>query len=111
MFPNPLLLTGCNLYLRANPARLAVEPYTAGWLFEGSMVEGTTDNLMQGASARAWMGHDVRRIHEAVQRGSGMAADGGLFAVGVLNCLDRESRPALFHEFFSPFASGKRVTE
>ena len=37
-----------------------------------------------------------------------MAADGGLFAVGVLNCLDRESRPALFHEFFSPFASGKR---
>jgi hypothetical protein len=53
----------------------------------------------------------VRRIHEAVQRGSGMAADGGLFAVGVLNCLDRESRPALFHEFFSPFASGKRVTE
>jgi glycine cleavage system H lipoate-binding protein len=36
VFPNPLLLTGCNLYLRANPGRLAAEPYTAGWLFEGS---------------------------------------------------------------------------
>ncbi|MGA2156201.1 MAG: hypothetical protein ABSH37_17470 [Bryobacteraceae bacterium] len=111
VFPNPMLLTGCNLYLRANPGRLNSEPYTAGWLFEGSLVEGTTDNLMQAASARAWMERDVSRIHEAVQRGSGMAADGGLFAVGVLNCLDRESRPALFHEFFSPFASGKRIAE
>jgi len=111
VFPNPMLLTGCNLYLRANPGRLNSEPYTAGWLFEGSLVEGTTDNLMQAASARAWMERDVSRIHEAVQRGSGMAADGGLFAAGVLNCLDRESRPALFHEFFSPFASGKRIAE
>ena len=35
----------------------------------------------------------------------------GLFAEGVLTLLDRESRPALFHEFFSPFASGKRIAE
>jgi glycine cleavage system H lipoate-binding protein len=107
VFPNPLLLTGCNLYLRANPTRLNSEPYTAGWLFEGRVVEGTTDNLMQAAPARAWMERDVRRISESLQQGSGMSADGGLFAVGVLNSLERESRPALFHEFFSPFASGE----
>lgn len=109
VFPNPLLLTSCNLYLRANPDRLAAEPYTAGWLFEGSVAEGTTDNLMRGAAARAWMEQDLRRINESLQHGSGMAADGGLFAVGVLSCLEHESRPALFHEFFSPFASGKRT--
>jgi len=108
-FPNPLLLTSCNLYLRANPGRLAAEPYTAGWLFEGSVVEGTTDNLMHGAAARAWMEQDLRRINESLQRGSGTAADGGLFSAGVLTCVQRESRPALFHEFFSPFASGKRI--
>jgi glycine cleavage system H lipoate-binding protein len=111
VFPNPLLLTGCNLYLRANPGRLASEPYSAGWLFEGRVVEGTTDNLMQTAPAKAWMERDVRRIDEAVQQGSGMSADGGLFAVGVLTLLDRESSPALFHDFFSPFAKGDRAPE
>jgi glycine cleavage system H lipoate-binding protein len=109
VFPNPMLLKSCNLYLRANPGRLTAEPYTAGWLFEGAVVEGTTDNLMQGAGARAWMEQDLRRINESLQRGAGTAADGGLFAVGVLSCLEPESRPALFHEFFSPFASGKRT--
>ena len=111
VFPNPLLLTACNLYLRANPGRLGTEPYTAGWLFEGNVVEGTADDLMQAAPARAWMEHDVRRINEAVQQGSGMAADGGLFATGVLTLLDRESSPALFHDFFSPFAKGNRTVE
>ncbi|MGO9228837.1 MAG: hypothetical protein ACLQKA_06445 [Bryobacteraceae bacterium] len=111
VFPNPLLLTGCNLYLRANPARLSTDPYTAGWLFEGRVVEGTTDHLMQAAPARAWMEGDVRRINEAVQHGSGMAADGGLFAAGVLTLLHRESSPALFHDFFSPFAKGIRTSE
>ena len=111
VFPNPLLLTGCNLYLRANSGLLAAEPYTAGWLFEGSVVEGTEDNLMQGAAARSWMERDVRRINEFLQHGSGMAADGGLFTVGVLSSLDHESRPALFHEFFSPFARRKGDSE
>ena len=108
VFPNPLLLTGCNLYLRANPGRLADEPYTAGWLFEGTMVGETADNLMQGRSAKGWMERELHRMSEALQRGSGMAADGGLFAQGVLASLDPELRPALFHEFFSPFASGKK---
>ena len=111
VFPNPLLLTACNLYLRANPGRLATEPYTAGWLFEGNVVEGTTDDLMQAAPARSWMERDVRRIAEAVQQGSGMLADGGLFAPGVLTLLDRESSPALFHDFFSPFAKGHGAAE
>ncbi len=41
VFPNSLHVTRCNLYLRADPARLTAEPYTAGWLFEGTPVEDT----------------------------------------------------------------------
>jgi hypothetical protein len=40
-----------------------------------------------------------------------MLADGGLFAAGVLTLLDRESSPAVFHDFFSPFAKGNGAAE
>ena len=34
--------------------------------------------------------------------------DGGLFAEGVARKLDRDQMLSLFHEFFSPYASGKK---
>ena len=34
-FPNPVFITGVNGALRADPARLARDPYGLGWLFEG----------------------------------------------------------------------------
>jgi len=110
VFPNPLLLTSCNLYLRADPSRLTAEPYTGGWLFEGVPQPGTQDNLLAAAGARAWMEREQRRINEFLQQqtAASMAADGGLFAAGLARVLDRDQMRALFHEFFSPYASGKR---
>jgi glycine cleavage system H lipoate-binding protein len=113
VFPNELLLTNCNLYLRADPARLGAEPYTAGWLFEGAPLPETRRDLMQGAGARQWMEREQGRMNEFLQRQTtsqmeSLAADGGMFAPGVAHQLDRERMLALFHEFFSPFASGKR---
>lgn len=109
VFPNPMLLTGCNRYLRSNPARLASEPYTAGWLFEGVPLEETRHNLLTGAAARQWMEREQRRISEFLQQpveGSRpYAADGGQFAEGVARRVPQERRRALFHEFFSPLAS------
>ena len=55
VFPNPFLLTNCNLYLRADPSRLTAEPYTGGWLFEGEPTPETSESLLQGAAARQWM--------------------------------------------------------
>jgi glycine cleavage system H lipoate-binding protein len=107
VFPNPLQLTNCNLYLRADPRRLTTEPYTAGWLFEGRPAPGTTENLLQGEPAREWMQQEQRRINEFLQAGA-FAADGGLFAAGLPRHLERQQMLALFHEFFSPFAGGKR---
>jgi len=116
MFPNPMLLTGCNLYLRADPARLTAQPYTAGWLFEGVPEPETSDNLMQGDRARAWMEEEQRRINEHLQSAAQFSAadaqpvlaDGGLFAPGLPRRLPREQMVTLFHEFFSPFASGRK---
>jgi glycine cleavage system H lipoate-binding protein len=101
-FPNPLLLTACNLYLRADPARLAADPYSAGWLFEGRLVPESTSNLLEGNAAREWMEGEQRRMNEFLHEGTGLAADGGLFVPGVAGLIEREQLLALFHEFFSP---------
>ncbi len=111
-FPNEMMVTASNLYLRADPARLAAEPYAGGLLFEGEPLEGTTRDLLEGAEAREWMESEERRMNEFVQQqlsseGAPLAADGGLFAAGVARRLDRERMLTLFDEFFSPYAGRK----
>jgi glycine cleavage system H protein len=101
-FPNPMMLTACNLYLRADPARLASDPYSAGWLFEGKLMPESTTNLLEGAAAHQWMDREQHRMNEFLQEGTRLAADGGLFVPGVAALLEREQLLALFHEFFSP---------
>ena len=110
VFPNPFLLTNCNLYLRADPSHLTSQPYTGGWLFEGVPEPGALDNLLEGAGARSWMEQEQRRINEFLQQQHSLptAADGGQFVAGLAGVLDRDQMLALFHEFFSPYASGKR---
>jgi len=109
--PFPLLVTNCNLYLRANPGRLTSEPYTGGWLFEGVPDEGTLDTLAHGEQAQHWMDEEVKRINEFLQQLPGAngptAADGGMFSAGLARYIEREQMLALFHEFFSPYASRK----
>ncbi len=99
-FPNAMMLTGCNLYLRADPARLASDPYTAGWLFEGTPLEDTGRGLMDSESARGWMQGEQRRMNELLQQQTGCSADGGMFTAGVARSLDREQALMLYHEFF-----------
>jgi glycine cleavage system H protein len=99
-FPNTLMLTGCNLYLRADPSRLESDPYTAGWLFEGTPLDETTRGLMDGETARNWMHGEQRRMNEFLQQQTGCAADGGMFASGLPRVLEREQTIELFHEFF-----------
>ena len=112
VFPNPLLLTGCNLYLRADPARLASEPYTGGWLFEGMPLPETTKGLVKGATAREWMEQEQRRMNEFLQQSQGPALrrrpTAACSARVWPRCCRRDRMLALFHEFFSPLASGKK---
>ena len=114
VFPNAMELTGCNLYLRADPARVTLEPYTAGWLFEGELLPETAAGLMDGAAAREWMRaehgrmHDFIHEHMASAEGERLSADGGVFSPGLIRMLDRDQTVGLFHEFFSPFSGEPR---
>jgi hypothetical protein len=56
------------------------------------------------------MEREQRRINEFLQQQHSLptAADGGQFVTGLARVLDRGQMLALFHEFFSPYASGKR---
>ena len=104
--PFVLDLTDCNLYLRTRPEWLANEPYTRGWLFAGARIGGEDEGMLRGRRAHDWMDEEVRRLHEFLQHLPGpagaTAADGGMFAAGLVQTLARESSFALFEEFFSP---------
>ena len=107
-FPNAFQVTSCNLYLRANPERIAAEPYTGGWLFEGVPEAGTADKLRHGTEAVAWMQEEQRRLNQYLQQIAGVAADGGTFSANLAQHLDRSQMLALFHEFFSLYAVEER---
>ena len=104
-----MILTGCNLHLRANPSRIVTEPYTGGWLFEGTALPETLTGLRENASARAWMEQEQERMNEYLQQQTcaGGACDGGLFAAGLAGRLDRIQWLGCYHEFFTPDISQK----
>jgi glycine cleavage system H lipoate-binding protein len=121
VFPNALLITGTNIYLRANPEKLTSDPYRLGWLFEGRPVGGVEsechlyEGLLKGSEAAPWMLREVdgvtRFVHEQLARplaGETVLADGGAFAAGVAHALEHDPAQELFHQFFAPYASWMR---
>jgi glycine cleavage system H lipoate-binding protein len=110
VFPNPLLISGANLYLRSHPEKLITDPYRSGWLFEGWELpsgEGALKGLLNGRQASAWMEEEVHRasqtIHELLAEHQPADAcvinDGGSFASGVAQQLGREELMRLLHRF------------
>jgi glycine cleavage system H lipoate-binding protein len=114
VFPNRMLITTPNVYLRANPARLTSDPYRSGWLFECRPAPdgAAPENGLRagGEVATRWMQSEFDRIcahvHAQAVASSGgdntLVADGGSFAEGLVHCLDRSQAAQLFHAFFSP---------
>jgi glycine cleavage system H lipoate-binding protein len=113
VFPNPMILTACNLYLRANPRRLNTSPYTAGWLFEGQALPETSKDLLSGPDAQRWMEREQLRMNEFLQEPTGegpvYAADGGQFVPDLARRLAPDRLRTMFHEFFSQQASGDKL--
>jgi glycine cleavage system H lipoate-binding protein len=117
VFPNAMLITGTNVYLRANPASLTSDPYRTGWLFEGKVApEGPRPEagLVPGTEAAAqWMESETTRLNEFVhglasRNQEALMADGGAISHDLLEHLDREQTLELFHSFFSPFLTSTR---
>jgi glycine cleavage system H lipoate-binding protein len=111
VFPNPIALTGVNVYLRANPAKLASDPYRMGWLFEGKVSPETDprNGLLPGDKALPWMERELDRVsrfvHEQIARADCFVADGGAISDGFAQYLDRDQIIELFHRYFSPWGS------
>jgi len=115
VFPNRMNITAANSHLRADPHRVAADPYTFGWLFEGveakiSGEPGISRGLIHGRDARTWMQNETRRLSEFIhERLAGrsesegrLAADGGTFGGEPIKNLDKEQILILYNEFFSP---------
>lgn len=121
VFPNPLLITGSNIYLRANPEKLTSDPYRLGWLFEGRQPPGQEKEaelyagLRPGPTAAPWMFREVEAVtqfvHDQVAKpkaGETVMADGGGFAKGLAHSLEHGEALELFHQFFAPYAAFTR---
>jgi hypothetical protein len=119
-FPNQIVLTGLNTYLRSRPLNLTASPYTLGWFFEGLEIneiagrkpQTIDDGCIRGEQARDWMAAESRRIANYAserftrsrQKELPTLMDGGMFIEGLVNHLTREETLQLFNEFFSPAA-------
>jgi len=115
IFPNPMLVTRTNDYLRAHPEKLVSHPYSLGWLFEGEIPADAPakrrlcDGLVRGKAAIDWMRRELERVSRFVHerctvtglQGESLMMDGGTVRRGLMRSLNREEVLALFDEFFA----------
>ncbi len=119
-FPNPILLTKVNSYLRTSPKKLFTDPYSIGWLFQGITEKSSPPHessesktgLRTGRTACEWMRSELKRmtslIHEIhvhpTETGEVLMADGGTFRCESLHALNQNDIITLLNEFLSPFS-------
>jgi glycine cleavage system H protein len=115
-FPNPMCITAVNVYLRANPSKIASDPYRQGWLFECRPAEHHADPCSGlypgGDAATRWMqtesarlsvfAHECGGLRNSSPAEPALMADGGAVAPGFVEFLDRDQAARLHHAFFSP---------
>ncbi|MGE5315363.1 MAG: hypothetical protein ACM3Q4_11770 [Acidobacteriota bacterium] len=119
VFASSMHITGINAYLRTSPEKLLTHPYSAGWLFEGTMDHQTqTLPLLRGGQAQEWMKQEFEHLSDFVhntllpshQPDDPVMADGGIAAPDLVHHLDHQELLHLFNEFFSPFANWRTIS-
>ncbi len=113
VFPNKLMITGVNNYLRHAPERLIADPYGAGWLFEAWPIPSAKEEggavkagLINGDQGFAWMKDEIDRIANFVHHLDPTTLnDGGRPSDDLIQHLSREEVLRLMHEFFAPHAA------
>jgi glycine cleavage system H lipoate-binding protein len=110
VFPNKLMITSVNTYLRHAPQRLIADPYGAGWLFEAwqlpSATSGVSDGLINGEQGLAWVKSEVERLADFVHHlDPATWNDGGAPTPDFIRHLSRDEILRLFHTFFAAHAT------
>jgi len=101
-FPNSIMIQKINTRVRSDPARLAADPYGAGWLFEGWELPGKTRaDLVSGEQAAAWQAEERQRLAKEIHELQPQACDGGTPVNGVAQLLPRENLVCVLQHFFS----------
>jgi glycine cleavage system H lipoate-binding protein len=124
VFPNPIHISKANAYLRTNPSKVLTDPYTIGWLFEGTEVKDSSskkdspsrEGLVTGKAAVSWMQNETSRMSEVVHvlsqsedhHGNVLMTDGGGTQQGFVRHLHRDETLNLFNDFFSPLATWRK---
>jgi hypothetical protein len=117
-FPRPLRITNANALLRTAPDLLTMDPYGAGWLYEGTDLGKDADPddsaldqaWIQGEEVEDWMRSELGRLTEFVAEVEGrrghaapeILSDGGALAPGLASHLERDALYELFERFFPP---------
>ncbi len=124
VFPHPAHLKTANLHIRTHPSIVLSDPYTLGWLFEGTIdgddpaknVQALKEGLLSGRAAADWMESEARRVSQLVHvlshtqdhAGHVVMADGGSVQHGFGQHLTRDELLRVFNEFYSPFAGWRQ---
>lgn len=111
VFPNPMQITGPNAQVRVDPERILIDPYGAGWLFEGTepKEKDIRSGLLAGLEAQRWMEQEVQRVsdlihqHAPAQDGKKrlLAADGGFPVEAAIKHMRRHEISQFFDELFT----------
>jgi glycine cleavage system H lipoate-binding protein len=118
VFASHVNITAVNSYLRTAPEKLLTHPYSAGWLFEGTVDDFGSLSLVHGDEAQEWMKREFDHLTEYLHntllpsRASTepLMADGGIASADLVNHLDHQELLHLFNEFFSPFANWRTLS-
>jgi glycine cleavage system H lipoate-binding protein len=125
MFPNQMVITRTNSYLRTTPSKIVADPYTVGWLFEGTEYKNSshakpvsvTHGLISGLEAGRWMRDELTKANSLAhlfnsqpqENDTILMADGGVIQAGFLQHLHREETLQVFNTFFSPLAHWRKT--
>jgi glycine cleavage system H lipoate-binding protein len=125
VFPVHVNVTRINSYLRADLQKLVSHPYSAGWLYEGTLLEANSSKspalasyLVRGKEAIQWMKNEVCHLSEFIHdriipnqvSSQPVMMDGGVVHPDFINHLNRQELLHLFNEFFSPYAHWRKTT-
>jgi glycine cleavage system H protein len=110
VFPNKVMISSVNTYLRHAPERLIADPYGAGWLFEvwpvPSEGSGVNSGLISGEQAYPWIKNEVDRVADFVHHLDPTTLnDGGTPAQDFIKHLSRDEVLRLLNEFFASHAA------
>jgi hypothetical protein len=124
VFPFPMNVTRINSYLRADVHKLVSYPYSAGWLYEGTLLEPNSlqstapaSSLLRGTGAVQWMKSELSHLSEFIHEqiipnhiaGQPVMMDGGIVHPDFLHHSNKQELLHLFNEFFSPYADWRKT--